>query len=233
MKSLVFDSSAIISIVTNDLLWSLSKLKEKFKGQFYIPEGIKEELIIKPLDSKKYKLEAIQVLSEVNKGILEIYSNPRVKERAKQIADRANNLIRARGNWITLVSQNDMECLALAEYLNSDALIVDERTLRLLVEDPKDLVKLFERKLHSKIEVNKDNLDFFKDEFKKINILRSTELMSVGFEIGVLDDYLKQNGAKVEIDLKKNLLEGLLWGLKLRGCAISEDEIEDIMKYYR
>jgi hypothetical protein len=233
MKSMVFDSSAIISIVTNDLLWSMSKLKEKFKGQFYIPEGIKEELIIKPLGSKRYKLEAMQVLSEVNKGTLEVYSNPRVIERGKQLADRANNLIKARGNWITLVNQNDMECLALTEYLNSDALVIDERTVRLLVEDPGSLIKLFERKIHTKVEINKDNLNFFKEEFKKINVIRSAELMSVAFELGILDDYAKQNGVKIDnINLKESLIEGLLWGLKLRGCAISEEEIDDIMKYY-
>ena len=32
------------------------------------------------------------------------------------------------------------------------------------------------------------------------------------------------------VDLKKTLLEGLLWGLKLRGCSISTEEIDEILK---
>ncbi|MDD5254120.1 MAG: hypothetical protein PHG05_03375 [Candidatus Nanoarchaeia archaeon] len=231
MKSIVFDSSTIISIATNNLLKTLLRLKEKFNGQFYIPEGAKEEIILKPLSSRRFKLEAMQVLSEVGSGVIEIYSNPRVKERAKQLLDRANNLIKARGNWVTIVDETDMEALALAEYLNADALAVDERTIRLLVEDPPAIANLFENKLHTKVEVNQNNLNFFKDELKKVKIVRSTELMTVAFELGILDEYTTSDELNiVKIDLRKNLLEGLLWGLKLNGCAISEDEINDIIK---
>ena len=41
MKALVFDSSAIISLATNNLLWTVKHLKEKFGGEFILPASVK------------------------------------------------------------------------------------------------------------------------------------------------------------------------------------------------
>ena len=55
MKSLVFDSSTIITLAMNNLLSLLKPLKEKFQGEFYIPLSVKEEIIDVPFRSKKFK----------------------------------------------------------------------------------------------------------------------------------------------------------------------------------
>ena len=49
--------------------------------------------------------------------------------------------------------------------------------------------------------------------------------MTIGYERGLLDSFI----TKIS-DARKNLLESVLWGLKLNGCAVSKDEIEQIMK---
>ena len=49
MKNIVFDTSSIISIVTNDLLGTLKLLKQNFDVEFYIPESVKVELIDRAL----------------------------------------------------------------------------------------------------------------------------------------------------------------------------------------
>ena len=52
MKSLVFDSSSIISLATNNLLWLLRPLKKQFKGDFYISKSIKHEIVDHPMTTE-------------------------------------------------------------------------------------------------------------------------------------------------------------------------------------
>ena len=59
---------------------------------------------------------------------------------------------------------------------------------------------------------------------KGVNVLRSSELILRGYELGIFDKFLFRK------DLKKTLLDGLLWGTKLRGCSISIKEINDALK---
>ena len=55
-------------------------------------------------------------------------------------------------------------------------------------------------------------------------ILRSVELVAISFEKGLLNKYItKLNEAE------KNLLESVLWGVKLNGCAVTKGEIEQII----
>ena len=61
MKSLIFDAGPIISLATNNLLWILEPLKNKFDGKFYLTDAVKRELVDRPLETKKFKFEAIQV----------------------------------------------------------------------------------------------------------------------------------------------------------------------------
>ena len=61
MKSIVFDTGSIISLVTTNLLWTLKRLKKRYKGDFLIPGSVKSELIDRPLKSKKFRLEGIVI----------------------------------------------------------------------------------------------------------------------------------------------------------------------------
>ena len=54
MKSLVFDSGPIISLATNNLLWVLEPLKNKFNGKFFITQAVKGEIVERPLETKKF-----------------------------------------------------------------------------------------------------------------------------------------------------------------------------------
>ncbi len=47
-------------------------------------------------------------------------------------------------------------------------------------------------------------------------------------EKGLLDRYIKNTGIS-----KKVLLDSVLWGVKLDGCAISKKEIEQIIRIER
>ena len=225
MKSMVFDAGPIISLAMNDLLWLLEELKKSFKGEFYISVTVKEELVDKPLSTKKFKFEALQVLKCINDGILTVITNDEIKKTTLHLLDLANNSFKAYNNPIRIVHQGEIEGLASSLFLESGAFVVDERTTRILIENPKRLWDILKNSLHTKIDVNENNLSEFQSITKATNVIRSVELVTVAYELGLLNKYL----ANIE-NPKRTLLESVLWGVKLNGCAVSRREIDEIIK---
>lgn len=230
MKSLVFDTSTIISIATNNLLWVLPELKKRFKGEFYIAPSVKQEVIDKPINTNRYKLEAMQILSLVGSGQIKVFRNNTAKKTG-ELAELANHIFRTKDTWVRIVHAGEIESLAIAIEIHADAYVIDERNTRVLVESPELLGQLLEQKLHTKVLLNRENLEKFKAMVKGVSVIRSVDLMTVAYELGVMDVYLKKEVREiVNIDLRRNLLEGLLWGLRLKGCSVSSDEISEIVK---
>ena len=48
----------------------LEELKKRYDGEFYITPAVKKELIDRPLKGKLFKLEALQLMSFISKGII-------------------------------------------------------------------------------------------------------------------------------------------------------------------
>ncbi|MBW2972261.1 hypothetical protein KY359_04465 [Candidatus Woesearchaeota archaeon] len=225
MKSIVFDAGPVISLTTNNLLWVLDQLKDSFNGDFYIPAAVKEELIDRPLATKKFKFEALQVMFRIKKGVLTVIDTPKVKMLAEEMLELANHTFKTRGNWIRIAHYAEMEMLAAAVVMNASAVVIDERTTRLLVEDSEGLERMLGKHIRSKIFVNRQNLNKIKTWTKDVKILRSVELLMVAYEMGLLDKYLPDGE-----DAGRVLVESLLWGVKLHGCALSRQEIQDIVR---
>ncbi len=223
MKSLVFDTSSIISLATNNLLWVISELKKRYNGNFYLCNSVKKELVDNPLQSKKYKFEALNIMELIKNKDLDIY-NEDLNAKKNKLLDIANHIFKAKGQNMGIVHDADMESLALAIAINADAYVVDERTTRLLIESPRKLGELFNKKLHTNVNLDNNLLKDFQKEVGNINVLRSADLMTIVYEKGLLNKYVFTE------NLRKSVLEGVLWGVKLRGCSISIEEINDIMK---
>ena len=225
MKIIVFDTGPIISLTTNNLLGLLTGLKEKYKGSFYITDAIKRELVERPLMTKKFKFEALQVLRCINYDILEIFDNKELRKKTFHLLDLANNCFKARGNSIQISHFAEISGIVATMLNNAEAFVIDERNTRLLIEDPQRLKTILGNKLHTNITVNKENLHEFKEMTKNIKLIRSVELVTIAYESGLLNKYL------VDIPQpKKTLLEAVLWGVKLNGCSVSDREIEDIIQ---
>ncbi|MCD4666624.1 hypothetical protein K8R47_02335, partial [archaeon] len=181
MKNLVFDTSSIISVATNNLLDVLIELKKKFSGKFIISDEVKREVIDTPLRSKKYKLEAIMISNLLQNKIISRLSNVKITNRVNKLLKIANNIFYAHNHPIKLVDKAEVESLVLAITLDA-VYVVDERTMRLMVEDTRKLIRLLERKMNTKIEVDKHNIRLFREETSGIKIIRSSELMTVAYE---------------------------------------------------
>src|SRR3989344_1375635 len=228
MRALVFDSSAVISIITNNLLSILTELKKYYHGEFYITNKVKEEIVDAPLRSRRFRLEALQLAHYIADKYIKIYER-NVEEKTNYLLTLANTIFIAKDNYISILQKGEVETLALAALIEAQAIVIDERTTRLLIEDPLKLKKLLENKLHTKVKLDKHNLNYFKKETKDIKVIRSSELMIMAFELGLFKEY-EHSKLLIKDNFKRYLLEGILWGLRLKGCAISTEEINEALK---
>lgn len=226
MKNIAFDSGPIISLATNNLLWILEELKKSFKGEFYISENVRKEIVAKPLLTKKFKFEALQVEALIEKGIL--VEKGCSFELSQSLLNTANSVFIVENRPFEIVQRAEMETLAIAIENSSDAAVIDERITRTLVENPKGLANTLSKRLHKKITLNKKQAYQVREFCENITIIRSAELATMAYEKGILNKFL----AKIP-NAKKTLLESILWGVKLNGCALSEEEINRIVRLER
>ena len=223
MKTLIFDSGALISIAMAGLIPELKELKKIFKGKFIITREVKSEIIDKPLTIKRFELEAMMLQELIDLGILEMpvalgISDNEIRGKTEQLMNVANNTFFGKERSIHIIDLGESSCLALSRILTEkkieNLVVVDERTTRLLGEKPENVKKYMESKLHFSLSENKANYKFFQG-FK---FIRSTELMYVAYKRGII---------KIK---NKNLLDALLYALKFKGTAISDDEINEIKR---
>ncbi|MEA3414411.1 MAG: hypothetical protein U9Q99_02710 [Nanoarchaeota archaeon] len=223
-KVLIFDASSLISIAMNGLLPKLEKLKEISNAKFIIPKEVHYEIIKRPLNIKKFELEALQLNLLVKKGILELPNSLGIKDseitsKTKKIMNLANKtFFENNQKEIHLIDLGESACLALGKILNEkqieNVLVIDERTTRILCEKPENLRKLMQKKLHRTINFKKENLS----HFKNFKITRSCELMYLAYKKGFF-----------EITNKK-IVDAFLYALRFKGCSISTEEIKEIKK---
>ncbi len=223
MKSILFDSGPVISLTTSNLLWILEELSKRAK--LYITAGVKNELVDKPLETKRFKFEALQVQRLVEKGILTVISDNNIAEKAEEFEKLANSILFAHGENIKIVQRGEMETLSAALIYNAEAVAVDERVTRTLVENPRSLRVLMEKRLHMQLRLDEQKLRMFSELTGRLSIIRSAELVAIAYELGILDGFF------VNIPLaRKKLLEAVLWSVKLNGCSLTDEEIEKIVK---
>jgi len=220
-KAVVFDSSTIISLVLNGLFIDLKTLKQNFNGYFLLTKEVREEVITKPLGIKRFKLEALKVQQMLRENIFQTpevlgINEDEVTRLTQELMKKANYSFLSKKKEIEIIAEGETSCLALSKILKEkgveNILAIDERTIRLLVEKPENLRELLEKRLHVQVKVINKN---FK-EFQGFKIVRSSELMFLLYK------------RKLLRWTEEGILDAILWGLKLNGCAISREEIEEI-----
>lgn len=216
--TLFLDSGPIISLTTNNLLWLLEEF-HKQGNRFKITESVKKELVDFPLTTKKFKFEAFQVMDLIEAGVLEVVQDSPDTDMLLSIA---NQCIRARKQAVTIVQRGEIATIATAMQEKADAVVVDERITRLLVEHPHQLANLMTHRLHTQVSVDEKAVHSFLQLTRGVKLFRSVEVVTVAYEKGMLDKYISGSG--------KELLDSVLWAVKLHGAAVSELEIKEIVR---
>ena len=226
MKYLIFDAGPIISLTLNGMLPVIERLKKGFDGEFILTPAVKREVVDSPIKIKKFKLEALQVASLIDKGVFkmssDIISDQKLDKEAKKIMKTANSVLKlsSNGEKIPIIQEGESTCLAFVNLVKGDCVIViDERTTRMLSEAPQNLEKMVENKLHMPLDSTLDLLD----GWKNFKFIRSAELMYVAWK----KDLILEIGS---FGKDRDLLDALLYGMKFKGCAISSVEIEDMKR---
>lgn len=224
-KILFFDTGPIITLVMSRLIWILPELKKKYGGKFYITPSVKRELITRPMDIKRFEFEALQALKLIKDGILEVYENVPQKEVARLHA-LANSSFRVNSKTMEVVQSGEIESIVCALKAGAEAMVMDERTMRLFIENNQEMKALLERRFNKPISVDAERMKQFSKELVDIKIIRSIELVSVAYKMGLLNSYLPdlKNG-------RERLLESVLWAAKYNGAAVTEHEVEEIKEY--
>ncbi|MCD4740642.1 hypothetical protein K8R43_05665 [archaeon] len=212
METIVCDASPLISLAETGLLNILPKLNAKF----VIPKGVEVEIVHKPLKVNQFQLNALRLNKAILDGSITTIDDNKVKQNAQDILDEANSLFQPR---MHILHRGEAECLALLEQTNSRTLLVDERTTRLLVEDPHALGEFIQRRTHSKAQLNENKAESISKRFSKINVIRSCELAAFAYRKGMFKDL--GNG---------QLLHACLYALKYSGCAITNKEIKQYLE---
>lgn len=223
-KILFFDAGPVISLVMSRLPWILPELKKQFGGKFYITPAVQKELVERPLSIKRYEFEALQVMKFIREGVLEVYANVPQK-KVQELQNLANTSFKIRGKSIDIIQSGEMESVASALQLNA-AVVMDERTLRLFIENSPELQGILEYRFSQKIQADAIKIKQFSAQLQGIPIIRSTELVGVAYKLGLLDGYIPPTK-----DGKDTLLDSVMWATKYNGCAITEHEIEEMKEY--
>ncbi len=220
-KALIFDTSSIISLAMNNLLGILPKLKESSGAEFFITPHVRKEAVETPLKIKRFELEALMIQDLLEKGTLEVFSSKHLESKTQEVLQNANSAYSSKGQKIRLIHVGEASCFALAEIMKDyqTALVIDERTSRILAEKPENLRELLEKKLHREVDFSESKTT----HFEGFNVIRSAELCLIAFKKGYI-----QLPAPPE-----KVVDALLFGVKLNGCSISSEEIEEAKRLFK
>jgi len=221
-KALIFDSGALINLSMNGLLDILEKLKSEFDGKFLITRDVKYEVIDRPIGIYRFELGAIRIQNLIDSGVLEMpssmgISDELIAKKTEELMEIANHSVQVNNKWIDIVSKGEMSCLALSRELSEkeieNMIAIDERTTRVLSENPESLERIMSEKIHRRVHVDEQKLK----AFSKFRFIRSSEIVYSAYKKGLTD----VKG--------KRALEALLYATRFKGAAISFEEI-DILK---
>ncbi|MEM2932854.1 MAG: hypothetical protein QW622_01425 [Candidatus Pacearchaeota archaeon] len=218
-KALIFDSSSLITLNMLGMNDLLKELKVGFDGKFLITQDVYNECVNVPMEIKKYELRALMIKKLVEGRVLEVVGGQEIITKTQEILEKINSIVYTDHEKINLVHRGEASCIAVYELLkiNNKALVIDERTTRMILENPASVAELIANKVHKKIYIDNELATFFKS--KRIKIIRSSEILFIGYE-------KKKTGFEEE----REGLDALMYGAKAYGCSISDDEIMSLIR---
>ncbi len=223
-KFFVCDSGLFITYTNACLFDVIRYLHEKFHVNFLITNAVKDETIDYPLhmENKKYSFSAMRIKHYLNEHFIKNINTDGELERERDLfLEITNNLFYIVGKPLTLVHKGEAEIVALAYITGNKNIFMDERTTRLLIEAPMVLKKHLEKEYKINVMVNKENLNKLYEFTKGMKVFRSSELLTVAYELGYFDRFRKD---------KEKMFESALYAVRYAGTSISFDEIKEIIR---
>ena len=123
MKALVLDSGILINLSMNGLLYILEELKKISGIKILITKDVKYETVDRPINIPKFELGALRVQNLINLKIIELPDSLQISEKdlnslTQNYLELANHSIQFKNQYIKIVSNAEMSCLALSKILS-------------------------------------------------------------------------------------------------------------------
>ncbi|MFA6048726.1 MAG: hypothetical protein WC792_02145 [Candidatus Micrarchaeia archaeon] len=219
-NTIVCDSSPLISFSDTCNIDALRFLKSR-GARFVAPPGVRAEIVSNPMHIRKYQFSAVRLKKILDDKVLEIASVPGLAEKTSRVLETANAIFEAKGKPLKVVHLGEAECIALFEAVGAKALLIDEKTTRLLIENPYKLAELMQGEYGSKIGVNEGRLSEFRKMTRNLFVLRSAEALAVAAKRGFFRDYG---------DSQQEAFHSALYALREAGCSITTGELDEYEK---
>jgi predicted nucleic acid-binding protein len=217
IKSIVCDSSALISLADTCNVDAFKFLTANGLN-FVITPVVREEIVNRPLTIKKYAFSASRLQKSITEGSLKLVESLTLHEQTKRILEIANNLVYIGNKPIELIQDGEAECLAIFASASAKALLVDEKTTRMLIENPSRLVDNLQSEYRDKPRLDEAKLAQFAALTHGIICMRSSELLAIAFEKGFFDEYK---------DRKQEAFKAAIYSLREAGCGLTANEIAE------
>ena len=215
MVRIVMDSGPLISFSDTCLINVVSFLRQR-GAEFLIPRSVEQEIVSTPLKIRRYAFSAVRLHKAIDDGDLKVVNvNVNLVER---ITIAANSVFSVRRQPLKILHAGEAACLAAYKEFNCGALAIDEKTTRLLIEDPELLQENIGDEYRSKVFVNSNSLNQFNSLTKGVEILRSTDLATVAAKRGYFNSFGKHS---------RQAFQTSIYALKQAGCSVSEKEVSD------
>ncbi len=171
------------------------------------------------MGSKRYALESMRIKKLFSDGVVSIMNpEPLITQELLNIS---NSIYSVNKHPLRLIHEGEAAALALLAGIEASALLIDERTTRMLIEDAEGLRGVLSSQLGRQVDMDRQRFESFRDIVPDVRIIRSSEIAAVAYEKGILGRNLGNCG--------KEALMATLYALKFSGCAISWKEIEEYL----
>lgn len=207
------------------LIWILPELKKQFGGKFYITPAVKKELVERPLTIRRFEFEALEAMKLISDGVLEVYDAVPQK-KVRELISLANSSFIINNKTVDIIQSGEIESITSALQEKASAVVMDERTLRLFIENNQEMEKLLERRFQKDVVPNAAKMNQFSKQLQGMPIIRSIELVGAAYKLKLLDVYVPPQKKGKEM-----LLDAVLWATKFNGCAVTEHEIEEMKEF--
>ncbi|MFA5246454.1 MAG: hypothetical protein WC408_01010 [Candidatus Micrarchaeia archaeon] len=214
-KNIVCDSSALISLADTSHLAALKFLSNSGVN-FFITPGVKSEITTRPMTIRRYALSAIRLQKCIDDGVIKLLASVTLHDQTQRILKSANSMMFAGKKPLELIQLGEAECLAIFASASAHMLLVDEKTTRLLIENPHKLRETIQMRNSEGIRLDLQKKDEFDSLTKGVSCLRSAELLAFAYSKGYFDDFR---------NLKEEAFKASVYALRDSGCGLSASEI--------
>jgi len=187
-------------------------------ADFIITKSVYDEIITNPKRLGHRLMGPLNFSALVKSGVLHVEEASR--EKTGEILEVSNNIYYAHHKPMAIIQKGEAEALALTGTDNT--LLIDERTLRFLIERPNELKDLLQFRTHHSISMSEGRRKEFQKYCQGVSIIRSSEIVAIAYEKGILSKYFEGG--------KREVLETCLYSLRSKGCSLSNEDIQDYLK---